>query len=334
MQHFNVNLSRRSLLKAATFGAIATAIPPLLTSTGAAQEARTSSNPVFYRFRLGNFQAISITDGILTAPAALFATNASPQQLKQVLSDSFQSASLLAHCNILFVDTGRNKVLIDTGSGVLSGPTAGRLQTNLSTLGIRPTEIDTIIITHAHSDHIGGVTDAAGKLVFPKARYFVSQTEADFWTDPKVSLPKMKWEEEQKKQMIAAAQKQLGVIRGRMTKFTVNQEIIPGFSAIPAPGHTPGQVAIRISTGDTILVHTADVVHNQAINLWNPNWQPAFDADPVQAAQTRQQILEMVASERRLMFAYHFPFPGLGYVRPRNGGGFTWEPAVWQFDPA
>lgn len=143
MQHFNVSLSRRSLLKAATFGAIAAALPPLLTSSVAAQEPRTSSNPVFYRFRLGNFRAISITDGILTVPAALFATNTSPEQLKQVLRDSFQSASLTAHCNVLFVDTGRNKVLIDTGSGILSGPTAGRLQTNLRTLGIRPAEIDT-----------------------------------------------------------------------------------------------------------------------------------------------------------------------------------------------
>ena len=334
MQHFNINLSRRALLKAATFGAIATALPPLLTSTVAAQEPRTFSNAVFYRFRLGDFRAISITDGTLTVPAALFATNTSPEQLEQVLRDSFQSASLTAHCNILFVDTRRNKVLIDTGSGMLSGPTAGRLQANLRTLGIRPAEIDTIIITHAHSDHIGGVADATGKLVFPNARYYVSQIEADFWTDPKVSLPKVKLDEALKKQMIAAAQKHLGIIKARMTRFAVNQEIIPGFYAIPAPGHTPGQVAIRISTGNAVLVHTADVVHNQAINLWQPKWQPAFDADPVQAVQTRQQILEMVASERRLVFAYHFPFPGLGYVRPRNGEGYTWEPIVWQFNAA
>ncbi len=235
MQYLNINLSCRSLLKAATFGAIATALPPLLTSTVAAQQPQTFSNAAFYRFRLGNFRAISISDGIITVPAALFATNASPEQLEQVLRDSFQSASVTAHCNVLFVDTGRNKVLIDPGSGTLSGPTAGRLQANLITLGIRPAEIDTIIITHAHYDHIGGVADATGKLFFPNARYFVSQIEADFWTDPKVSLPKMKLDEALKKQMIAAAQKHLGIIQARMTRFAVNQEIIPGFSAIPAP---------------------------------------------------------------------------------------------------
>lgn len=119
--------------------------------------------------------------------------------------------------------------MIDTGSGSLSGPTVGRLQANLKMLGIRPTEIDTVIITHAHADHIGGVTDAAGKLVFPNARYFVSQVEADFWTNPKVSLPKMKWDEKFKKEMIAVAQKQLGIIQPRLTRFAVNQEIIPGF---------------------------------------------------------------------------------------------------------
>jgi len=116
-------------------------------------------------------------------------------------------------------------------------------------LGIRPTEIDTVIITHAHADHIGGVTDAARKLVFPNARYFVSQIEADFWTNPQVSLPKMKWMRSSK-EMIAAAQKQLGIIQPRLTRFAVNHS---WFYAISAPGHTPGQAAIRISSDDAVL---------------------------------------------------------------------------------
>jgi glyoxylase-like metal-dependent hydrolase (beta-lactamase superfamily II) len=135
-----------------------------------------------------------------------------------------------------------------------------------------------------------------------------------------------------KKQMITIAQTQLALVRDRITMIEVNQEFLPGFTALPAYGHTPGHVAIRITSEDAMMVHTADTVHIQSINLWHPNWTPIFDADQEMAATTRQAVLEKIASDRTLMFAYHFPYPGIGNIHPRSQGGFNWQPVEWKFE--
>ncbi|NJM66996.1 MAG: MBL fold metallo-hydrolase [Acaryochloris sp. RU_4_1] len=178
----NAQFSRRTFLKTATLASAASALPVFLTSRGIAQNSASSQprNASIYRFKLGNFRMVSISDGTLNPPAALFAGNATPQQLSDVLRQSFQSESLNVDCNILFVDTGSHKVLIDAGSGVLAGATAGKLIENLALARINAADIDTIIITHAHADHVGGLTDQAGSLVFPNARYFVSNPEWRF----------------------------------------------------------------------------------------------------------------------------------------------------------
>jgi glyoxylase-like metal-dependent hydrolase (beta-lactamase superfamily II) len=326
----NVNFSRRSFLKTASFAAIATSIPVAFYSIAQAQTP--PRNPGFYRFKLGEFNLATISDGVLAAPAAAFAGNATPEQLQVVLKEAFQSETLMPDCNILYINTGTHKVLIDAGSGGLNGATAGKLIENLAQIQIAPTDIDTIIISHAHPDHVGGLTDPLGAKLFSNAKYYVPNAEWQFWMNPNVSLPKAKIPDEAKQGMIAVAKKQLTAIQDRVTKFEVNKEIIPGITAIPTPGHTPGHVAFRITSGDRSMVHTADVVHTHTINLWNPSWQPIFDADPEQAAATRQSTLAKIASDRTLMFAYHFPFPGVGHIVPRAGGGFNWEPVNWQFE--
>ncbi|MCU0541455.1 MAG: MBL fold metallo-hydrolase [Oscillatoriaceae cyanobacterium Prado104] len=322
-------ISRRTFLT----GAIATSFALPATGRLLAQTTRPMMprNSGIYRFKLGNFNLISISDGTLSVPAAIFAGNAKPEELQEVLKQGFQGETLSADCNVLLVDTGQNKVLIDTGSGLLNGATVGKLIENLQQAQIKPIDITAVILTHAHSDHVGGLNGKSG-LTFPNARFFISKQEWNFWTGNSVDLPKFGGPAEMKKQAIEIAQKQLGLIRDRVTQFDVNQEFLPGFTAIPAYGHTPGHVAIRITSGNAVMVHTADTVHINTINLWNPSWQPIFDADREMAAATRQAVLEKIAGDRTLMFAYHFPYPGLGHLRARDRGGFDWQPVNWQFE--
>lgn len=333
--------NRRAFLRRSLFTLVAatlSATVPIGTGVAIAQKTRQQTrktqvaNPTYYRFNIGNFECLTITDGILNAPSQVLAVNAPKEELAQVLRDSFQPAeNLPIHCNILFVNTGRNRVLIDTGSGLLGGASVGKLVANLQGVGISPASIDTIILTHAHSDHIGGLADKNGRFVFPKARYYINRAEYDFWMSPNASLPKLGAGTDMAKKMLATAKKGLTQIRDRVTKFEPGKEFIPGFTAISAFGHTPGHTVIQITSNQTSLIHLADTVFNPAITLWHPEWQVAFDADPEQALLTRQRILSEQAKNRNLVFAYHFPFPGIGHIRQRNQGGFEWQPQIWQF---
>jgi hypothetical protein len=188
-------ISRRALLTSAASlaaGVTAAAALPATRPLFAQMAQRVMPrNSGIYRFKLGAFNLISMSDGKLNIPAAVFASNATPEQLKVALQEGFQRESLTADCNILLVDTGQNKVLIDTGSGSLNGATVGKLLENLQQAQIQPSEITAVILTHAHGDHIGGLKGTNG-LTFPNARYFISKPEWNFWTAQSVDLPKFK----------------------------------------------------------------------------------------------------------------------------------------------
>ena len=302
-------------------GAIAqtTPVEPTLTNVG------------IYHLRVGELKAMVVSDGTLTFPPGFFVPNADPEAVVSVLTDHFLSTEeVFAHVNALYIETEEHRVLIDTGSGNLFGPTAGHLLENLAEAGVTAADIDTVIVTHAHPDHIGGILDINGQLRLPNAQFYISQTESDFWLADTVAMPNYLLDDETKTGLIATAKGNLMAIRDRTTLFAMGDKVIPHIQAVDSAGHTPGQASFLITSGEESLLATGDVFFSDPLNLENPDWEVAFDDDPQQGVVARRELLETVTAERRLLLVPHMPFPGLGHVRSQEDA-YGWEPIVWQF---
>ncbi|MEM9806377.1 MAG: MBL fold metallo-hydrolase [Cyanobacteria bacterium P01_D01_bin.56] len=289
------------------------------------------TNAAVYHFKVGDFPAMVVSDGTLSFPATFFVPNADPEEVATVLTEHFLSSEeVFAHVNALYVETDEHQVLIDTGAGSAFGPTAGHLLENLEAAGVEATDIDTVILTHAHPDHIGGILDANGELRLPNTQFYISQAESDFWMADTVEIPKSLLDADTLAGLMATAKGNLTAIRDRTTLFTMGDEVIPHIQAVASVGHTPGQASFLITSGEESLLATGDVFFSDPLNLENPDWEVAFDGDPEQGVSTRRELLETVTAERRLLLVPHMPFPGLGHVRTQ-GDAYGWEAIVWQF---
>jgi glyoxylase-like metal-dependent hydrolase (beta-lactamase superfamily II) len=229
---------------------------------------------------------------------------------------------VLSPYTCLFINTGTHRLLVDTGAGF--APTNGKLLDNLAAEGIRPQDIETVILTHGHADHIGGNADDTGHATFPNARYVMWQGEWEFWTQEQPDLRAMPVDDQIKHLLVASAHAELPPIQGHLDLIDRETEIVPGIHAISAPGHTPGHMAISISSGQDQVLHIADTVLHPIL-MEHPDWYPVFDLLAEQAVTTKRQILDRAATDQALVLAFHFPFPGLGHVIPR-GQGWQWQP--------
>jgi len=282
-----------------------------------------------YPFRLGTFKCIVVSDGTHTYlhPIQIFVSvNAPKEHLEQALRehnlDPEKWKQYISSYLSLVINTGQHLVLVDTGAGSLE-PTTGKLISNLKAEGIKPEEIDTVILTHGHPDHIGGNVDGEGRPVFPNARYIMWKDEWDFWTStPKLSelnIPK-----HIKELMTTIARNNLLPIQHQLKLIDRETEIVPGIRAIAALGHTPGHMAVTITSNNEQLLYISDGVLHQ-IHLEQPDWYTAVDFDPEQAVLSRRRLLHLAASKKILVQAFHFSFPGLGYVI-RKGHAWQWQP--------
>lgn len=292
------------------------------------------SNAAIYHFKIGEWNGMSVCDGKLSFSPTFFVPNANPTEIAASLTENFlPTEELSIYVNVLYLDTGSHKVLIDTGVGKTGQDTAGQVVTNLESSGVRAEDIDTVIITHAHPDHIGGLTTKTGELNFPNAQYYLSENEWNFWTASTVEMPNSLLNEEDKQQMINAIEPQLQAIANRIVLFQPGDELIPGIEAIDVSGHTPGQSAYLISSGNEQLVVTGDVFYSDPLNLEHPDWEVRFDVDPKLGVATRERVLKEFNSDRGLLLVPHMPFPGLGHVDARSDH-YEWKPIQWQFEPS
>ncbi len=299
-------LSRRQALVGAA------SMPVALTAAGSALasgEMKGVMLPTANRIKLGGFEVTTLLAGTRTVPEpqGTFGMNVSPEEFAQVSQENFLPTDAAQFFfTPTLVNTGAELVLFDTGLSAESITGA------LAAAGYTPDQIDVVVLTHMHGDHIGGV---AGGATFPNARYVTGQAEWDHWS--------------------AAGNEgfDTGVkpIAEKTTFIGDGGSVTSGITGMAAFGHTPGHMVYMLESDGQQLAITADSANHFVWSLGYPDWEVRFDMDKAAAAATRKQIFGMLAADRVPFIGYHMPFPALGFVETRGEGGFRYVPASYQF---
>ena len=283
-----------------------------------------------HSFTVGDIEFITVADGTYPYTAEALFANAPKETAEQVVRDrGLKPEEMPLSFTALVISTSEHKVLVDTGVGARVSPSAGALPDSLRAAGISTEEIDTVILTHGHPDHVGGNLGSEQELAFPNARYVMWKTDWEFWTSEstlqKLAAGQLYGIAELDQWVGAAAGRNLPPIHAHLDLIEREAEIVPGVHALQALGHTPGHMGLVISSGGEHALHLADAVLHP-IHLEHPDWSPLFDIDPDQAGATRRRLLDRAAADRCPVIAYHFPFPSTGRIA-KSARGWAWEPA-------
>jgi glyoxylase-like metal-dependent hydrolase (beta-lactamase superfamily II) len=272
----------------------------------------------FYPFQLGNFECVSLCDGVVDYKLESMVTNAPRTDVERaLLAHNMPVQAISTPYAYLFVDTGQHRVLVDMGAGDLL-PTTGKLLQSMRSAGITPESIDSIFITHAHADHVGGALNDKGEPVFTGATYYICKTEWDFWFSERAAKQAGDW-------MTDFAQEKLAPLKEKTVMIEQEGEILPEVSVLFAPGHTPGHMVVSFATNGKRLLYTGDTVLHP-LHLEHPDWLPVYDILPEQAAASKRRIFDLAASTQSWVLGTHFPpFPNLGHV-VKNSSGWEWQP--------
>ena len=283
--------------------------------------------PGFYRLKVGDLEVTALYDGTgVFDPHWLNGTKA---MMDGVVTGLQEDPHMLDIVDMGFlVNTGKQVILIDAGAGTWWGGGAlGRLAGSLRSAGYTPEEVDIVLLTHLHSDHVGGLTTQDGKRVFPNADIYVAKAESDFWLSPEIAAkaPKDAQPFFQSAQAIAAPY----ITAGKWHTLSGSEPIVNGMQLVALPGHTPGLTGYEFSSKGQQILFWGDIVHAQRVQLHHPEVTTIFDTDQTAAAATRHQLLSKLAREGVLIATPHTSsFPPLGRLR-EEGNGYSWVPVVF-----
>ena len=305
---------------------IAMALAVTLLCGAAAQAAapqQKSQAPGYHRMMLGDIEVTALSDGTFQMEPGKLLTNVSPEQLDAALALGYLKSPVETSVNGFLVNTGSKLVLVDTGAGILFGPTLGRLRSNLEAAGYRPEQVDEIYITHMHSDHVGGLV-VDGKRAYPNAIVRAAQQEADFW----LSKAHTDAAPADRKEGFQSAMNMLNpyLTAGKFKPFSGDTELVPGIRAQGAHGHTAGHTVYVVESKGQKLVLWGDLMHVASVQFADPSVTILYDTDPVMAAAQRKRVFADAAEHGYFVAGAHLSFPGIGQLRA-SGAGYNYLPA-------
>ncbi|MCW0920936.1 MBL fold metallo-hydrolase [Pseudomonas koreensis] len=307
----------------------ATALAVMLAMSGAMAQAPQvgTQAPGYFRLAVGDYEVTALFDGYNDLSPKLL-QGMSQSQIRALLARrSIETPGVQTAFNAFLVNTGTQLILVDTGAGQCIGATAGQLSANMQVAGYKPEQVDTILLTHLHLDHVCGLVDAEKKPVFANATVFAAKAEADYWLDPAALANAPAGAKEFFK--IAQDSTAPYVAAGRFKTFAAGQSPLPGLvEATLEAGHTPGSTTYRFTSQQQSIVFMGDLVHNLAVQFLHPEVSIGFDVNSQQAIASRQAVFSAAAASKTWVTAAHLPFPGIGHIAA-EGKHFQWVPVEY-----
>lgn len=329
-----ITVNRRRIMLAAASGAAGLMVAPGMALS---QDAPATSSPArggnvgYYRFRVGeDISATVLSDGLIGGPPRVYASDVPEADLEAVLRQAFLPTDRLTlNLNTLLIETQGRRILLEAGAGETMGPQGGRVFANLAAIGLRPEDIDVVVVSHTHPDHVGNLRTADGGRAFPRATIFAPRADWDFFVRNDPDLSYMPVPEEFRRNFAAAIKRSVEPVTRGIDLYEAGAEIVPGLTTLPAVGHTPGMANFLVHSGSDQLLLTADLAYHPVVNVDRP-WLPGPDRDKDTALASRRRIFDMATADRLLVLGFHYPFPGLGRML-KTDAGYAWVPITWQF---
>ena len=322
-------MNRRDLIVGSTAAAaayLAGSFMPLIAQNAPDFGLPSVAQVGFRKQTMGDMEIIALNDGVVRRPlAAEFVRNAPLADVQALLkSQNLPTEYIDIPFTAFLIVAGGRRTLIDTGFADNGAPTTGRLMANLNAAGLKAEDIDTVVLSHYHGDHINGVRNRAGQLVFPKARIMVPAVEHAFWMDDArmAAAPEAMRGAFQNVRKVFA-----GLSADQLIQFQAGQEVVPGISSIAAYGHTPGHTLFVAQSKGEKFAYVADITNVPQLFDRNPDWAVQFDMNADQARDVRRKTFEMLVKDKMMAGGFHFPFPAFGRIETM-GNGFEFKPVA------
>ncbi|TEA79797.1 MBL fold metallo-hydrolase [Allopusillimonas ginsengisoli] len=304
------------------------AAPVAVTSANAQAAPPAQQNtqvPGYHRMMLGQFEITALYDGFVGLDQAIL-HGAPDDEIGKLIAAMFvpttpQGAQTAV--NAFLVNTGKQLILVDSGAAACFGPTMGSIVGNMQAAGYQPAQVDTVLLTHLHGDHVCGITHD-GAPVFPNATVYVDSDEAAYWLDKETAAQAP----DAAQPFFTMAQQSIApyVAKNQVKQFKSGDTLMEGVKSWPLPGHTPGHGGYQFSSDGQDLLFWGDIVHSHAVQFSKPEVSIEFDTDPEKAVATRKEVFEQAASQKLWIAGAHLPFPGIGHVASTQDGAYDWVP--------